>query len=140
MQNPHPSTEVGAPQATIDPETDKGIPSGAILGSLARDEIHLSVLTTSYRRVKMTWNQFPLSPDGSASPSSRIAAVSRIPGSMEFWWIATDGSVQGAFWYDGQPWGRYELAPAGSASTNGGIAAVSRIPTSMELWFVGANG
>lgn len=60
--------------------------------------------------------------------------------SMESWWIAPNGSVQGAYWYDGGNWGRYELAPAGSASTTGGIAAVSRIPGSMELWFVGANG
>ena len=88
----------------------------------------------------MSWNQFVLAPDGSAVPSSRIAGVSRIPNSMEFWWIASNGSVQGAFFYDGGNWGRYELAPAGSASTAGGITAVSRIPASMELWFVGANG
>jgi hypothetical protein len=88
----------------------------------------------------MAWNQFPLTPDGSAAPTSRIAAVSRIPNSMELWWIAPNGSVQGAYWYDGGNWQRYELAPAGSASLSGGIAAVSRIPTSMEMWFVGANG
>ncbi|MEA2130470.1 MAG: hypothetical protein QOJ85_3361, partial [Solirubrobacteraceae bacterium] len=87
----------------------------------------------------MSWNGFPLAPDGSAATASGIAAVSRIPNSMELWWIAQNGSVQGAYWYDGGSWQRYELAPAGSASTNGGIAAVSRIPNSMELWFVGAN-
>jgi len=59
---------------------------------------------------------------------------------MELWWIAPNGSVQGAYWYDGGNWQRYELAPVGSASLSGGIAAVSRIPTSMEVWFVGANG
>jgi hypothetical protein len=88
----------------------------------------------------MTWNQFALASDGSAALGSRIARVSRIPNSMEFWWIEANGSVQGAFWYEGGNWGRYELAPAGSASTSGGIAAVSRVPNSMELWFVGANG
>lgn len=81
----------------------------------------------------MSWNQFVLAPDGSAAAPSRIARVSRIPNSMEFWWIAANGSVQGAFWYEGSAWGRYELAPAGSASTSGGIAAVSRVPNSTEL-------
>lgn len=76
----------------------------------------------------VAWNQFPLAPDGSAVAASRIARVSRIPGSMESWWIAPNGSVQGAYWYEGSNWGRYELAPAGSASPGGGIAAVSRIP------------
>ncbi|MFG3053034.1 hypothetical protein ACGFZP_19070, partial [Kitasatospora sp. NPDC048239] len=88
----------------------------------------------------MSWNQFTLSSADSAAQSSRLAAVSRIDGSMEVWWVASNGSVQGAYWYDGSPWKRYEVAPPGSASPTGGIAAVSRIPGSMELWWVGANG
>ena len=88
----------------------------------------------------MAWNQFVLAADGNAAPASRIAAVSRIPNSMELWWVGQNGSVQGAYWYDGSNWARYELAPAGSASVSGGIAAVSRVPNSMEVWFVGANG
>jgi hypothetical protein len=58
---------------------------------------------------------------------------------MEVWWVGTDGSVQGAYWYEGQPWQRYELAPAGSASGDSGIAAVSRIANSMEVWWVGVG-
>ncbi|MFJ4092689.1 hypothetical protein ACIPYS_13985, partial [Kitasatospora sp. NPDC089913] len=79
-------------------------------------------------------------PAGSASTNGGITAVSRIPGSMELWFTGANGSIQGAYWYDGTPWNRYEIAPAGSASTNGGITAVSRIPGSMELWWIGANG
>ncbi|PEM35625.1 hypothetical protein CN634_24060, partial [Bacillus pseudomycoides] len=67
-------------------------------------------------------------------------AVSRIPNSMEVWWIGANGSVPSAFWYEGQPWRRQETAPAGNASTTGGITAVSRIPNSMEVWWIGANG
>ena len=88
----------------------------------------------------MSWAQFSLAPTTSAAMASRIAVVSRIANSMELWWIANDGSVQGAYWYQGSTWQRYELAPAGSASLNGGIAAVSRIPTSMELWYIGQDG
>jgi hypothetical protein len=89
----------------------------------------------------MNWTQFSLAPPGSASPGSYgLAVVSRIPTSMELWWIGQDGSVQGAYWYEGATWQRYELAPPVSASLSGGIAAVSRIPTSMELWYVAPGG
>ncbi|MEH7041031.1 hypothetical protein V7057_24860, partial [Bacillus pseudomycoides] len=76
----------------------------------------------------------------SANNSKNISAVSRIPNSMEIWWVGANGSVQDAFWYEGQPWRRQETAPAGSASTTGSITAVSRIPGSMEIWWIGANG
>jgi hypothetical protein len=64
-----------------------------------------------------------------------ITTVSRIPNSMEVWWIGANGSIQAAYWYEGSKWERFTLAPAGSASTACGIAAVSRIPNSMELWW-----
>ncbi|HHT7068116.1 hypothetical protein [Bacillus thuringiensis] len=60
--------------------------------------------------------------------------MSRIPNSMEVWWIGANGSVQGAWPDEGGQWGLYELAPAGSASPNGGITAESRIPNSIEVW------
>jgi hypothetical protein len=86
------------------------------------------------------WRGFQLAGPQSASPTGDVAAVSRIPGSMENWWIGADGSVQAAYWYEGGQWARYELAPAGSASVDGGITAVSRIPGSMEVWWIGADG
>jgi hypothetical protein len=67
--------------------------------------------------------------------------VSRIPNSMEVWWIGLDDSVQDAYWYEGGQWNQYTLAPPGSAAhPSAGIAAVSRIPNSMEVWWTGANG
>ncbi|MFB8173766.1 hypothetical protein ACFC60_38030, partial [Kitasatospora purpeofusca] len=77
---------------------------------------------------------------GSASTTGGIAAVSRIPGSMEVWYVGGNGSVQDHFWYEGSTWQRFELSPPGSASTHSGVTAVSRIPGSMELWYVGGNG
>jgi hypothetical protein len=70
---------------------------------------------------------------------NEITAVSRIPGSMEVWYVAEDGSVEDAFWYDQQPWRRFMLAPPGSAS-KGGITAVSRAPGTMEVWWIAPNG
>jgi peptidoglycan hydrolase-like protein with peptidoglycan-binding domain len=86
------------------------------------------------------WRRFELSGDGSASAHGGIASVSRIPNSMEMWWIGGDGAVRDAFWYEGANWQRFDLAAPGSASTSAGIAAVSRIPNSMEVWWIGANG
>ncbi len=88
----------------------------------------------------MSWNNFLLAQPKSSSFASAVAVVSRIPNSMELWFVGQDGSIQGAYWYQGSNWASYELAPAGSASPTGGIAAISRIPSSMELWFVGQNG
>ncbi|PWE74540.1 hypothetical protein B1R38_05070 [Bacillus cereus] len=66
-----------------------------------------------------------------------ITAVSKTQGSVEIWWINSDGSVHGAYWQEGGQWHQYELAPANSASTSGGITAVSRIPSSVEVWWIG---
>ncbi|MEU8676962.1 hypothetical protein AB0C82_20000, partial [Streptomyces sp. NPDC048560] len=86
------------------------------------------------------WQGFELAPGGSASTSGSVAAVSRIPASMETFFVGANGSVQDRFWYEGANWQGFELAPGGSASTSGSVAAVSRIPASMETFFVGANG
>jgi hypothetical protein len=86
------------------------------------------------------WNHFQLAPPGSSAFLGKIAAVSRIPGSMEVWWIAQDGSVQDANWYEGRQWNQFTLAPPGSADTTSRIAAVSRIPNSMEIWWIGPYG
>jgi hypothetical protein len=87
-----------------------------------------------------SWHRFELASSGRASGGGNPIAVSRIPDSMEVWWIGADGSIQDAYWYDNAGWQGFELAPPGSASPNGGITAVSRIPNSMEVWWVGANG
>ncbi|MER5640133.1 hypothetical protein ABT095_24710, partial [Kitasatospora sp. NPDC002227] len=47
-----------------------------------------------------TWQSFELAPAGSASVTSGVAALSRIPGSMEVWFVGGDASVQDHFWYD----------------------------------------
>lgn len=72
--------------------------------------------------------------------SGSIVTVSRIPDSMETWWIGADGAVKGANWYEGSGWKHYELAPPGSASPNGSITAVSRVPHSLEVWWIGTDG
>src|SRR5947207_991865 len=81
------------------------------------------------------WQRYELAPPYSASVNADIAAVSRIPNSMEVWWegpisssyLNGDGSIHGAYWYEGQPWQRYQLAPPNSACQSSKLAAVSRM-------------
>ncbi|KAK4983621.1 hypothetical protein LTR50_007104 [Elasticomyces elasticus] len=90
---------------------------------------------------KVGWFNFELANGPTIAAGADIAALSRISDSMEVWWIAPNGSVQGAYWYGNgnSGWQKYELAPAGSAVA-GGITAVSRIPRSMEVWWIGREG
>jgi hypothetical protein len=66
--------------------------------------------------------------------------VSRIPDSIEAFWVREDGSLWDIHWYDAQPWKPFELAPAGSAHTSSRPAAVSRKPDTIEVFWVGQNG
>jgi hypothetical protein len=97
--------------------------------------------TVKLRIAPAGWRRFAIAPGGSASRQAGITAVSRIPISMEIFWVGATGSVEDAFWYEGMTqWGRFPIAPAGSAAPGGGITAVSRIPASMETFWVGATG
>lgn len=49
------------------------------------------------------WLNFQLAASPSIAAGTDIAAVSRVPNAMEVWWIAPNGSVQDAFWYEGSP-------------------------------------
>jgi len=45
------------------------------------------------------WDHFQLAPPNWASQQGGITSLSRIPNSMEIFWIGGDGSVWDAFWY-----------------------------------------
>lgn len=96
-------------------------------------------LSLTITRNAPPWQGFELAAGGSASGHG-FAAVSRVPSSMELWYVGADGSVQDRYWYDTGNWQGFELAPAGSAAPGSSIAAVSRVPSSMELWWVAPNG
>ena len=87
------------------------------------------------------WHRYPLAPAGSAATGAGVTAVSRASNTMELWWVGQDGSVQGAYWYQGDPsgWHRYPLAPGSSAYNHSSITAVSRASNTMELWWIGGD-
>jgi len=87
------------------------------------------------------WQHFDLLGAGTVLAGSSITAVARAPSTMETWSVGRDGSVRGAFWYEGQNgWTSYELSPPGSAASTAGIASLARVPNSMEVWFAGSDG
>lgn len=86
------------------------------------------------------WNAFELAAASQTTDGTALASLSRKPTTMEVWWVARDGSVQGACLYEGGSWQRYELAPAGSGSATAGIAAVSRDEGKMEVWWIAPDG
>ncbi|MET0901515.1 MAG: LysM peptidoglycan-binding domain-containing protein [Mycobacterium sp.] len=90
-----------------------------------------------------TWQRYPVTGLGAASTTGGVAAASRYDGTMEIWWIGTQGSVEGAFWYDdGKGWRRYgaPVAPTGSAAQAHCIDAVARTGNSMDVLWIAPNG
>ena len=86
------------------------------------------------------WSTSVLTPPGAAS-GAQIAAVSRMPNTMEIWWIQGDGSIEDGYHYDGQfpYWKFFQLAPAGSGRPGGAIKAVSRASNTMEVFWEGPD-
>jgi hypothetical protein len=96
------------------------------------------VKASKWRDNEYNWTSDDVAPDGSASPTTNVAAVSRMTGSIETWWANTDGSLQDAYWFDNnQGWQRFPLAGPGTTPQGGGVTAVTRAPDAMEMWVSG---
>ena len=102
----------------------------------------LGLVTGACQPSAKPWSTFKLRESGAAAhPSTTtISVVSRIPDSMEVFWIGPDGSVNDTHWYEGQPWKAFELAPRESASATAGISAVSRRSNTIEVFWIGKDG
>jgi hypothetical protein len=99
-------------------------------------------------------NLYELAPNGSALiveinsvPSGRatggIAALSRIEGCIEVFWIGKDGSIEFASWQPDKTdkrWQQYQLCLMGQPIYNCGLTACSRFPNNMEVFWVGPSG
>ena len=146
--------------------------------------------TTRYWYDGGDWQGFELRAVRAARPTGGIAAVSRIPGSMEVWYdrperrrcrttagpraatgsatssrrpaaprqrrrsprcpgsrtawrcggSAPNGSVQGAYWYEGGQWQSLRARAGGQRLDERRHRRGVAHPDSMELWWVGANG
>jgi len=124
-----PDDIVGA-QTWFFAAADARVSAGAGLPALAEQAIAVELGSNGVRyalkgRVAQhSWRGFELAASG-ASTKALMDAVSRVPNSMELFYIGANGAVQDRFFYDGSPWNGFELAPPGSASTTGAITALS---------------
>jgi hypothetical protein len=118
---------------------------GASIGGVSRVDNHMEVawpgpngsIQGAFWYVGGTWNRYELAPAGSASASTTggVSMVSRQPDHLETFWVGSDGSVRGAWWYEGGTWQVQTIASAGAARTTTPVAAVTRIARHMELYW-----
>ncbi|KAK1773098.1 hypothetical protein QBC45DRAFT_437905 [Copromyces sp. CBS 386.78] len=89
------------------------------------------------------WKGDVIAGPGSASMKSGIAAVTRVRGHQEMWYITPDGAVKGLYYYESDPtgWHQYELAPSQSAHPESNITAASTADGQwMFVFWVSPNG
>ncbi|KAK3949801.1 hypothetical protein QBC32DRAFT_29591 [Pseudoneurospora amorphoporcata] len=89
------------------------------------------------------WKGDVIAGPGSASTKSGIAAVTRVRGHQEMWYITPDGAVKGLYYYESDPtgWHQYELAPSQSAHPESNITAASTADGQwMFVFWVSPNG
>lgn len=90
------------------------------------------------------WHQpFPIAPPGSASADSPIAAVTRLDGALDVFWIASDRGV-GTTWanprIDSGRWHQpFPIASPGAAHAGSPIAAVTRLDGALDVFWIGPD-
>ena len=87
---------------------------------------------------------FPIAPANAARADSPIAAVTRLNGALDVFWIGPDGGV-GTTWanpaVDGGNWhAPFPIAPANAARADSPIAAVTRLNGALDVFWVGPDG
>jgi hypothetical protein len=87
---------------------------------------------------------FPLAPSGAARPSSPMAAVTRLDGVLDVFWIGPDGGV-GTTWanptIDGGNWHQpFPIAPPGAARLDSPLVAVTRPDAALDVFWIGPDG
>ena len=87
---------------------------------------------------------FPIAPPGAARANSPIAAVTRLDGALDAFWIGPDGGV-GTTWanprVDSGNWHPpFPIAPAGAARANSPIAAITRLDGALDVFWIGPDG
>jgi hypothetical protein len=91
------------------------------------------------------WHQpFPISPSGAAHPNSAVAAVTRLAGAMDIFWVGPDGAVattwenpqvDGANWHTAFP-----ISPPQAARSGSPLVAVTRFDGALDVFWIGPDG
>jgi hypothetical protein len=109
-------------------------PDGAIATNWANPQVNNGAWHTS----------FPISPPGAARANSPIAAITRLNGALDVFWIGPDGAiatnwanpqVNNGAWHTSFP-----ISPPGAARANSPIAAVTRLQGALDVFWIGPDG
>jgi Domain of unknown function (DUF4185) len=87
---------------------------------------------------------FPLTPPGAARADSPIAAITRLEGALDVFWIGPDGAVA-TNWanpaVDSGNWHTpFPINGPGAARTGSPIAAVTRLAGALDVFWIGPEG
>ncbi len=85
------------------------------------------------------WHQEQIMPPGSGVGRG-IAAVSRMPGHIEVFWVSSGGAIFAMHWTQTEGHSTYLLSPPNTAALSTDIAAISRRRETMELFWVSPSG
>jgi hypothetical protein len=87
---------------------------------------------------------FPISPAGAARAGSALAAVTRLEGALDVFWIGPDGAVMTTWsnpkidkakWHDPFP-----ISPPGAARAGSTLAVVTRLEGALDAFWIGPDG
>src|SRR5262249_55616209 len=94
---------------------------------------------------KANWHKpFPITPPGAARANSPIAAITRLDGALDVFWIGPDGPV-GTNWanpkIDNANWNKPSpIALRGAARADSPLAAITRLEGALDVFWIGPDG
>jgi hypothetical protein len=87
---------------------------------------------------------FPITPPGAARANSPLAAVTRLNGLLDVYWIGPDGAIATNFanpTLQNGVWQRpFAISPPNAAGPNSPIAAVTRFSGAVDVFWIGPDG
>jgi hypothetical protein len=87
---------------------------------------------------------FSIAPARAARPGAAIAAVTRLNGALDAFWIGPDGSIDTAWAnpkLDDAKWhSPFRIVPGGAARSDSPIAAVTRLHGALDVFWIGRDG
>ena len=87
---------------------------------------------------------FPITPPGAARQNSPIAAIARLVGALDVFWIGPDGAVA-TTWanpnIDNGNWHpAFPITPPGAAAPDSAISAITRLEGALDVFWIGPDG
>ena len=87
---------------------------------------------------------FPITPPGAARPNSPLAAVTRLNGRLDVYYVGPDGAIATAFAnpsLQNGVWQRpFAISPPGAAGPNSPITAITRFNGAVDVFWIGPDG